>query len=107
LQALARRRLAAPVDGVTHVHAATAHRRAVSSEIVALDDHVPYAAAGCDELREARSPASGRACRGLVLRAVANRQELDVILAIERDRVVRAFAGVHAAGMHVEAELAV
>jgi hypothetical protein len=40
-----------------------------------------------------------------MLRLVAHREQFDVIVVVECDRVVRAFAGMRAAGADVEAEL--
>ena len=56
------------------------------------------------KIHEGRALATGGGTRGEVLVAVADAHQLKVVFAVKRDRVVRALAGVGAAGMDVEPE---
>jgi hypothetical protein len=98
---------AAAVHGFAHVHAAPAHRGDVRREVVALHDEVADPAAGLDEARQVAAPATRAAVGRPLFRRVADRQQLDVILVVERDRVVRALARVRAALLDVEPDPAV
>src|SRR6185436_7061544 len=84
---------------VADIHAASAHRRNVAGEVVALHDEIAKAAAALGELGEAAPGVSAR-----VLVAVADRDQLEVVLVVEGDGVVRALPGMLAAGLHAESE---
>src|SRR6185503_7368073 len=84
---------------LAYIHAACAHRGYVGIEIVALHDEKAQAAAPRGELDEAAPGVSAR-----VLIAVADRDQLEVVLFVEGDGVVRALPGMLAAGLHAESE---
>jgi len=93
------RRAPAAVHRVAHVDTTAAHCGDVRRQVVALQDDVADAAARRDESREAAAPAAPRRVFG----RIADRQQLEVVLLVERDRVVSALAGMHAARLDVEA----
>jgi hypothetical protein len=97
------RRLAAAFHRVAHIDAAGAHCRHVRRQVVALQDDVADAPARLDVLGQVGAPA----LRRLLLRRVVDREELEIVLPVERERIVRALARVRAAGVDVEAHLAV
>jgi hypothetical protein len=95
------------VRDVVHVHAARAHRGDVRRQVVALQDDVADASARLDETGQVCAPAPRALGGGALLRRVADRQQLEVLLFVERDRVVGAPAGMDAARLDVEAQAAV
>src|SRR6185436_7262260 len=84
---------------VADIHAASAHRRNVAAEVVALHDEIAKAAAALGELDQAAPGVSAR-----VLVAVADRDQLEVVLIVEGDGIVRALPGMVAAGLHAESQ---
>ena len=83
---------------ITHVDIPPPHRRDVGRQIIALHGDVAEPAAAGQELREPRVGAS-RGDRGV---AVAKAQELEIVVLLERDRVVGRSPGVGAARIDVE-----
>ena len=98
-QLLALERAAPAVADLAHVHAAAPHRGHVGGQVVALQRHDPEAAALVQVLGEARVRAAGHD------RApIADAQDLEIVLVVERDRVVGGPAGMRAAGVDGEPE---
>jgi hypothetical protein len=102
-QLLPRRRAPAALDRIAHVDAAPAHRLYLRGKIIRLQHDVADAAARRDEFRERRILAAGFARRRAMLRLVAYREQLHVIVLVECNSVVRTLARMRAAREHVEA----
>jgi hypothetical protein len=105
LELLPGRGAPAAIGRIADVDASFAHRGHFCRQVIALDDDVTDAAARRDEFRQRVGPTTGAA--RLVLGRIVDRQQLQVIVPVERDRVVCAFSGMRAAGIDVEAQLVV
>src|SRR5206468_11015694 len=89
--------LAPAVDEVAYVHAARSHRGDVCRQVVALHDDVADATARRYERGPVAAEPPRRRLGCPVLFWIADRQQLEVVLVVECDRVVSALAGMHAA----------
>ena len=89
-------RAPAAVDRIADVDAAPAHRGHVCREIVALQRDVAKAGAAREKVQQ-------RGTRETLL-AFAHREQLEIVVLEERDRVLGAAVRVHAAGAHAEAD---